>query len=170
MRRLLLVGVLTLSAVQVSCGYRWGTTYSDDVRTVSVPIFENDTFITGIEADLADAIVKEIQSATPWRVTSAENADTMLSGAIQGSRLRTLSTGPDTGLVQEQALVYTVDFEWRDNRSGELLVERTNFQAASTFIPARGDDSSPGERIELGSRAALEEMAQRIVGELRSSW
>lgn len=152
------------------CAYRWGTTYSDDVATIAIPIFNNQTYTAGIEGDLADALAKEFQKATPWRVTSEGNADTTLTGVIRGSSLGLLSTRPQTGLVQEQSIIYVVDFEWRDNRTGELLIERQDFQAVATFIPARGEDGSAGERFELGSRDALEEMAQRIVNELRSSW
>lgn len=163
--------VLVLACLaSASCGYRWGLTYADDVGTVAVPLFKNQTFVSGVEVDFGDALAKEVQSATPWRVTTRDDADTTLTGIIRDARLNTLSITPETGLVQEQSLTYLIDFEWRDNRTGEILVERQNFQALSTFVPARGEDASAGERIELGSRAALEELAQRVVDELRSSW
>ena len=168
--RVAFAAVLSALLFAPGCGYRWGSTYDANVRTIAVPIFENDTFNTGLEVELADALAKTLQRATPWRVTRQANADTTIAGVIRGSELDLLSTNPVTGLAQEQAITYTVDFEWRDNRTGELILERQNFQSATTFIPAQGLDGSPGERYELGSRDAVEELADRIVAELRGSW
>lgn len=169
-RALAIILVLLGSGTLSGCGYTWGSTYSDRVSTVSLPIFDNTTFQTGIEADLTDAIAKRLQTQTPWRITQGQAADTTLSGTIRDARLQTLSIVPETGLAQEQSLTLIVDFEWRDNRTGELLLERQNFQAASTFIPAQGVAGGPGERLEMGQRDAIDELARRIVGELRSAW
>jgi hypothetical protein len=152
------------------CGYTWGTTYSQSVRTVAVPVFDNATFVLGIEGDLTDAVGKELQASTPWRITNEANADTTLVGTIRRAETTPLSQVRGAGIVQESAVTLVVDFEWRDNRTGEVILQRRNFQALSTFVPARGEDGQPGERIELGIRGATDELAARIVDELRNSW
>jgi hypothetical protein len=60
----------------------------------------------------------------------------------------------------------TVDFEWRDNRSGEVLKARRNFSAADSFVPSRPS----GERLELGENAAAQRLARDMVNELRGAW
>lgn len=176
MRGLLVIALLALLTSHLGCasdpnrGYSFASTYDAGVETVSVPIFENMTHSTGLEAWLTDAIVKEIQSKTPWRVTSSERADTVLRGAIQDVRLSRLSRSPSTGLSLEQPLSLSVDFEWTDGRTGEVLVSRQSFRATSVFVPTRGVEGEPGERIEIGQRDAVAELAQAIVQELRSNW
>lgn len=167
---------LPIATLLASCasdptkGYAFNASFDKDIATVAVPIFNNTTFVTAIESTLTDAVVKRIQSSTPWRVTDAERADTTLTGTITRVGLATLSQARGTGLPEEQAVTVTVDFTWRDNRSGELLVSKQNFSAAATFIPSTGVDGEPGERIELGRRGAIDELAEAIVNDLRSNW
>lgn len=147
-------------------GYSFASTYRTDIETVAVPIFDNTTFSHDLEIALTDAIAKEIHRSTPWRVTSIDQAQTTLSGAITNSELRKLSRQSVSGLVLEQAVEITVSFEWKRNTTGEVLVARRNFKASDEFVPAQGAQ----ERIELGERAAIDRLARDIVNELRSSW
>jgi hypothetical protein len=151
-------------------GYVLGSTYDQGVRTVAVPIFDNTTFTPGLEQMLTEAIVKEIQASTPWRITGRDRADTVLTGVIDMAELGLLTRTRGTGFVQEQTLTLRVNFSWRDNRSGEVRVERERFAAASSFIPARGIAGEAGERIEIGQREAVEELARAIVAELRAEF
>lgn len=147
-------------------GYAFSTTRPQSIRTVHVPIFKNDTFFRGVEVELTDAIIKEIQRSTPWRVTGEGNADSVLSGAVVNADLRTLSIARETGLSQEVAVVLTVDFDWTDARSGRAMANRRGFSAAEAFVPALG----VGERIGTGQQATIDELAKAIVAELRSNW
>jgi len=148
-------------------GYTFTSAYDSGVRTIAAPIFDNTSFHHGIEALLTEAIVKEIHRSTPWTVVRTDAAETTLRGAITDVTMRRLGgTGRESGLVQEMAVVMSVDFEWVDNRSGATLVARRNYRGAGTFTPAQG----VGERLESGEQAAIESLARDIVGELRSQW
>lgn len=149
-----------------SQGYSFSGARQGGVRTIAVPVFDNTTYSHGLEVQLAEAIVKEVQRTTKWRVVSGRTADTTLSGSITASALKSLTTSSDTGLVMDQAVELTVEFEWRDSRSGEVLIARKGFKSIQSFVPARGT----GERIELGQHGAVQELARSIVNELRSSW
>jgi hypothetical protein len=146
-------------------GYAFRPAYDTGIRTIAVPVFENPTFHHGVEIDLTDAIIKEIQQRTPWVVVSS-GAESTLSGRIADIQLRPLTTSRRTGLVEDVAVAITVDFTWRDGRTGDYLVRRQNFTATETFVPARPS----GERLELGQHAAVQELARAIVSEMRSSW
>ena len=149
-----------------SRGYAFAEPYDASVRTVGVPMFANQTFARGTELTLTDAIIKQIQQQTPWRVVSPERADTVIEGVITNAELGVLSNDPDTGLTQEQTYRLTIRFSWRDNRTGETRVARENFTATGVFAPARG----AGERIEVGQRDAIDELARDIVATMRSAW
>ena len=172
-RRAAMLGIVVVAALGLgacasdpSKGYAFSTTRPESVRTVHVPIFKNDTYFRGVEVELTDAIVKEIQRSTPWRVTGEGSADSVLSGAVVSADLRTLSIARETGLSQEVAVVLTVDFDWTDARSGRGLANRRGFSAAEAFVPALG----VGERIGTGQQATIDELAKAIVAELRSNW
>lgn len=160
----------TLMIVQ-SCNsqssrYTFGSNYDTSIRSIAVPIFSNETFERGIELQLTESLNKQIRARTPWRLVDSDRADTTLVGVITNTGLSEVSRAPRTGLVQEQAVRVTVRFEWRDNRTGEILVARSNFSATSTFVPQRGI----AERYEHGQREAIEELATDLISQLRQNW
>jgi curli biogenesis system outer membrane secretion channel CsgG len=172
MRALLLSLALLCAAALAGCasdptrGYSFGAAYSDDIRTIATPIFDNVTFSHGMESLLTEAVVKEIHRTTPWGVTGAGAADTTLTGSITEVTLRKLNTDSTSGLVSELAVDIAIDFEWRDNRSGQTILARRNFRGVGSFAPGPG----AREPIELGEQAAVERLAAAIVNELRSDW
>ncbi len=163
---------LTLAIAFTGCasdprqGYTLGSAFDPDISTIEVGIFDNLTFYYGMEVRLADAIVKEVQTQTPWQVRNGARAETTLTGTITDVRLRVRSVARDTGLVQEQAVEITLDFQWRNNRTGEILASRRGVRAVETFIPTLG----AGERIEVGENASVQEAAREVVAALRSGW
>ena len=160
------VACAALALLQGCAGYAIESSYDTDIQSLHLPIFDNTTFIYGIEAELTEAIAKEIHRSTPWRVTSNRAADTSLRGAITSVEKRELSSDGVTGLVQELATVITVSFEWTDARTGEVRVARQGFSVAEPFAPLLGAQ----ERPETGEASAVDRLARDIVAELRSGW
>jgi len=147
-------------------GYAFTTTYDESIQSIAVPIFRNETTSRGLEVQLTESIIKQIQQRTPWHLAPSDRADTTLVGVITSTDLAVLSDDPQTGLVQEQSVRITIRFEWRDNRSGDIIVARDGYSAAAVFSPSQ----NVADRIELGQRNALEELATDLVSDMRSSW
>ncbi len=63
-------------------------------------------------------------------------------------------------------IMLTVDFEWRDMRTQELMTQQRGFVVSGNYIPTRGLD----ERYETGQHQAVGRMAQRIVSEMQADW
>lgn len=168
----LLALVLAFCALLAGCtadptkGYSFESSFDRGVNAIHVPMIKNDTFAKGVEFELTDAVVKEIQRTTPWRVTSEGAADAVLEARVTRATLRKLSTQRDSGVVQEQAVTFTVDFTLRDARTGKPIVGRSDFQATDVFVPVQ----PVGERLEVGQNAVVQRLAQDIVNELRSDW
>jgi hypothetical protein len=136
------------------------------VSTVAVPIFINKSFQRDVEFELTDALIKEIESRTPYKVTSEASADTIVLGQIQAVELDQLSKSRLTGLSEEVIVSVTIDFQWKDLRSGKVLVDRRAFAGHGLFVPSRPST----EPIELGKFAAVHQLASDIVAEMRSDW
>lgn len=163
----LIAGICTSCATDPKQGYSFSTTFPSNVKTVSVAMFDNYSDTPGVEAMVTEAITKEVQRVTGMRVVSnPAGADSKLTGVITGVDMRRLSLQRQTGLVQELAVQITVDFDWKDNRSGKVLVSRRGFASADTFVPSR----PTSERIETGQAGAAQRLAKDLVGELRGAW
>ena len=147
-------------------GYAATSPYPSAYRSVSVPVFRNASYLRGFELDLADALVKQIEQSTPYKVRSEAAADTALRGTIRSIDLVELSKDPATGLANEMMVRMRVDYEWIDLRSGERIVAREGVESSALFVP-----SYPArEPIELGRFAAVQQLAVEVVGSMRSRW
>jgi hypothetical protein len=147
-----------------SPGYQWRSLYRQDVRTVAVPIFTTRSFDRGVEFNLSEAVVKQIEATTPYKVVPRERADTVLEGQVVDVTVGKMSTDPDSAIPQEQMLGVTIDFTWKDLRSGRILVERRGFEHTATYYPTLGEGRF------VGKQQAVEKLALAIVQELQADW
>ena len=108
-------------------GYHAGqdALYDCSIHTVRVPIFENRTFVRGLEFELTRAVVREIELKTPYKVVGADcNADTELDGTIINFTKGTLNVD-QLNEIREQETDLTVEVVWRDLRTGQVLSDPT---------------------------------------------
>ena len=169
---LLLTLAVAASALVFGCsadphqGWSTMTTHRTDVSSIAVPIFVNETFHRSLEFELTDALVKEIQSRTPYRIAPTNRADTVLIGTIRKVELDRLSKSRQTRLAEEMILSVTIDFRWEDRRTGKSLVIREDFTGNALFVPSR----PTAEPIEIGQFAVVQQLARDVVEELEAAW
>lgn len=147
-------------------GYSTTSIYPTDIRTVAIPIFSSDSYTRDVEFELTDALIKEVEARTPYKVVPADRADTVILGQVRKIALDQLSKSRQTGLSEEVIVSVTIDFQWKDQRSGKPLIERKGFTGNALFVPS--EPSS--EPIELGQFAVVQQLAQDIVSEMQSDW
>jgi len=159
-------GVVSGCSSDARTGYSFQSTYPTGIQTISVPIFSNSTMNIGVETEITEAVIKELQRSSPFKVTRETDAQTVLVGVVRQVEMRRLSLDSTTGLTQELAVSMTIDFDWSDRRTGKVLTSRRSFTSTDTFVPAQ----PTGERIDVGENAAINRLAKDVVHEMRSSW
>ncbi len=165
-RPLMLACLAVVMFNAVGCGYTHQSTFPDGIGSVQVKMLGNRTFYRGVEFDLTEALVKEIELRTPYKSVSREDADTVIEGTVvdvSQNRLSRTSTG---GLPQEMEVKVTVDVEWRDRRSGRVLRRRDGLADVGTYKPA-GDVAEP---FEIAQHIAVQRLATKIVGVMRDDF
>lgn len=158
--------LLLVMMVAGGCGYKAGELFPDTYRSVAVPIFENRTFYRGVERDLTEALVKELQQRTPYALATPAAADTVLQGTITRVEQDMLSRQQPGAAPAELEVAVTVNFEWKDLRTGEVITDRRGLVAVGRYVPA----SPVGESLEVGVRTAVERLADEIVSAMRQEW
>lgn len=161
-----MAGALLVVAAATGCGYRQGGLFSAEVRTVAVPIFQNQSFYRGLEFDLTEATIKQIELKTPYKVVGAQTADTVLQGTITGVNQALLSRGDDGGLPQELELRVRLDIEWLDARTGKPLRSREGLEVVGHYVPAR----RVGQPLEVASHAVAQRLADQVVTMMFEQW
>lgn len=153
------------------CGYMVGQSYSPELRTVSVPIFENVTFRRGIEFQLTEAVQKEITRRTPYRLARGAEADTRLTGKIVDVRKDVLGeTAQDD--PRELQVTYMVRVSWEDLRNGQILAQQ-EVPIAPADVPLVGQaEMAPevGQSLATATQDAVDRLARRIVDMMEVPW
>ena len=159
---LLVVLLLSLTG----CGYSSKELFPTQYQTVASPRFENRTFYRGLEFELAEALTKQIESRTPYKIVAPGSAQTILEGTITDVQQTQLSRRRPGGVPQEVELTVTVDFVWKDLTSGEVITDRRGFVSVGRHVPTSGI----GEPFEIAQHQAIERLARDIVSTMRSDW
>jgi hypothetical protein len=160
-----------LSLLLSGCGYTVGNGFSPDIKTVSVPIFENDTYRRGLEYQLTEAVQKEIQNRTPFRLAQGSDADTRLTGRIVQVRKDVLGENNDDDPRQLQ-LSIMIRVTWENLRTGQILAtqevpvapEAIPLQTQAGFAPELGQSQATATQI------AVNQMAKQIVNLMEVPW
>ena len=164
----MLLGLIALSncASDPTTGYSSKSLYPTEYHSISVPIFENTTMTRNMEFMLTDAVIKQIQSRTPYRVVNESYADTLLTGSITKVVLQPINQSRTTGLDNEVLLKVTINFEWLSLNTGTRIVGKKNFTSEALFVPSRPSS----EPIEMGQFAVVQQLAADIVDQMQASW
>jgi hypothetical protein len=145
------------------CAYQQKDVFPPDVATIALPIFENRSFYPRLELDITEALTKEVETRTPYKVVRRNSADTLLEGTIVSVSQRQLSRQPGTGLPNEVEMQIEVNFVWKDMRSGEILRERRGFRSVGRYIPAR----VVGDTLKVAEFEVAQRLAQDVVSAMR---
>ena len=148
-------------------GYTAEELYPENVRTVAVEIFESRTFQQGVEFDLTEALAKEIELRTPYKVAERSVADTLLTGTVYNVRRSVLSRTHDAGIPQEVQVRVTAGFEWKDMRTGQVIRKRGRIDGTGEQMPVRTAGAEP---YETAQHEAVAELARDIVSTMRRDW
>ena len=165
MTRLLpLFGVLVACGGLCGCGYRAGGPYRSDIRTVYVDMAGSKEFRRDLEFTLTEAIKKRIGTDTPYRLAPREKADTILVTEVLEERQTAFAQDFQTRQPREKTATLAVRVQWKDVRTGRILVDQPTLLQAADYLPPTG------ETEKLAQERALDRLAARIVATMYEDW
>ena len=165
MNRLMPVVLLSLATGLVAgCGYRAGGPYRTDVRTVYVDMAGSKDFRRDLEFTLTEALKKRIGMDTPFRLAPREKADTILMTEVLEERQAALAPDFKSRQPREKQLTLAVRVQWKDVRTGRILVDHPALLQAVDYLPAAGEPE------KLAQERAIDRLAQRIVALMYEDW
>jgi hypothetical protein len=139
--------------------------FPEDLKTVCVEMFDNQTFRRGVEYQLTDALAKRIEADTPYKIVSSrDRADTVITGQITSIGESVITLERDSGGVLEKETSVHAVVNWKNLRTGELLIENGSVSASATYSGYQNQDFS------YSSALAANRLAQRIVRLMEKEW
>jgi hypothetical protein len=154
------------------------------IKTISIPLLENETAEFGIAEDITDGIQKKFNDEGILKIINL-NSDSSLKGVI-----KKITDGPYTFNKEESVSEYRykidVYFEWYDNRNVQTLF-KGNFSGWGAYgisgdISSDGidndgdgkidgdDEDEFGEPREFASKVAVEKIAQDVINDIMTTW
>ena len=166
---------LALLLAASGCGYKTGELFRPDIKTVYVEMFESKEFRRDMEFWLTEAVKKRIGSDTPYRLAPKEKADTILTGELLEERQVGFSPQPKTRYPRDQQLTLAIRVQWKDLRTGKILVDQPVMLATADYLPFARDPRflAPKQQYEteqFGQTKAVDKLAQRIVAKMYDEW
>ncbi len=131
-RRLALPLALTLIALFLAagCGYHTAghaVNLPENVKTIAVPAFKNETLTYRIEQMLTASVVREFTTRTHYRMVSdGEDADATLRGTVLSTTASPLTYDTATGRAASILVVVSMKVTLTD-RSGKVLYENPSY-------------------------------------------
>lgn len=163
-RRVLLL--LPIALHLAGCGYTTRGLYPDDVQTVAVPIFKNNTFRRDLEFVLTEKVIQTIEAKTPFKVVAEKDADTVLNGTI-GNVIKMANGEDGYGNPRGGNMMFVCNVTWTDKRTGKIINQSSKTFTLTTLADF---NINLAQSIDSAYDKAILEMADNIVTLMQSPW
>ncbi|MDP6555652.1 MAG: LptE family protein [Pirellulaceae bacterium] len=145
--------------------------YRPELRTIYVPVFESESFRPNLGERLTEAVVKEIELKTPYKVVATPNADSVLRGRIVVENKRVLAENA----FDEPRNIATgmeVEVNWYDRQGGLILRNVSFAYSPVAFSVAQTSDLIPeaGQSVATAHQESVQELARQIVEQMEIPW
>ncbi len=166
--------VLVCLAIADGCAaYRFGnrSLYPQDIQTVYVPVFESDSFRRNLAEFLTEAIAKEIELKTPYKVVGSPEADSVLTGKITTDTKRVVIEDP-YDYPRETQINMSVEVRWVDRKGGVMGQPMTVPVPQELVVLSNTGMLVPeyGQSVATAQLQAIQRLATQIVSLMESPW
>lgn len=161
----------TLSAAIAGCGYNLGSPYNSEIRTVHVPTFSTSSNRRFFEYQLTEAVQKQIQQRSHFRLAKEEDADTRLTGRVIDATKRAVGQTNNSD-PRELQVNLQVEVTWEDLRTGEILRQQRVPITPEALQLAAQSELAPevGQSMATATREVVDRLARNIVDMMESPW
>ena len=156
---------LAFSGCGKMSGYSNESLFPENVSSVYVEMFENQTFWRGVEYELTDALAKRIEAETPYKIISSrDRADTVISGQILSIDQFILSVERERGSALEKEVELRATVNWKNLKTGQLLIDSQLVSASASYSPLQE------QGFKYASSLAANKLARKIVESMEKKW
>jgi hypothetical protein len=154
--------------------YQFGarTLFPEGIETVYVPVFDSASYRRGLGEELTEAVVKEIERRTNYKVVSTPGAaDTVLVGKIV-SASKGLIFETTTGDPRDSEIRLAVKVSWTDQRGRPVRdIPLVPVKDASVDVSAVSDlVPEVGQSVATAHQQAIQRLAEQIVSLMEKPW
>jgi len=148
-------------------GYQLGTMLPDDIKTVYVPVFLNDTDEPLIETEITRAVIKELRRDGSLKAVDEADADSILLVRIKEYELKPQSfVRENRSRVNQYRANISAEVYFQRKSTGEILAQRSSVTGYGIFDFQT--DLISAKRLALPEVA--DDLAHEIVELIVEAW
>ena len=183
MRKLIYISIIPLFSGCIY--YSMAGSIPPHIKSISIPIVENQTVEFGISEAVTDNLVNQFLENNILRLDKENSADSILKGKIISVKDAPYTYTKEES-VTEYRLTITIDLEWFDVINDKVIIKKqySSFGAyglsgdiSSDQIDNDGDglvdsedEDEYGDPREFATKVAVKKIAQDILNEIMTSW
>lgn len=165
--------MLLLPALAGCAAYQIGnqTLYPNHIETVYVPAIESESFRRNLGERLTEAVMKEIELRTPYKVTGDPNADSVLRCHLVSDTKRVIVPGR-TGDPTQLQISLQARVSWTDRRGAALRkIESVPLPPEVASVTGNANlVPEAGQSVATAQQEAIQSVARQIVGMMENPW
>jgi outer membrane lipopolysaccharide assembly protein LptE/RlpB len=149
--------LLTLALLPAACGYHTAghvTQLPENIKTIAIPAFVNETHSYRVEQMLTTSVVREFTTRTRYRVLNAASdaADATLRGTVLSTSASPLTYNSQTGRAASVLVVVSMKVSLSD-RQGRVLYQnpaylfREQYEVSQDLTSFFEEDSAAFRRL-----------------------
>jgi hypothetical protein len=171
--RTLALLVVFVASVAGCARYRFGAAslYPPDIQTVYVPVFESNSFRRGLSEWLTEAVCKEIEAKTPYKVVGTPQADSVLTAKLINDSKRVIIEDKFDFPREVEANI-AVEVRWV-TRHGDLINPGGSVPLPQDLVLLSAPGTMVaefGQSLSTAQLQSIKELAAQIVSMMEMPW
>ena len=163
MKRLISLVAACLALGGCGTSYSWRSSVPENLRTVSVPTFRNESDVMELGAIATRQVLREFQREGTFKVRSSDEAAIEVQGVIKSAKTDINAYDRRSGMRTSAYKAQTVaEVSVIDHRSGKVRVNNRKYVAQADFTA--GQDLTTAQRDASGRLA--EDLARQVVDDV----
>lgn len=153
--------------------YRFGSAslYPPDIQTVYVPVFESNSFRRGLSEWLTEAVCKEIEAKTPYKVVGTPQADSVLTAKLISDTKRVIIED-QFDFPREVEANIAVEVRWV-TRHGDLINPGGSVPLPQDLVLLSAPGTMVaefGQSLSTAQLQSIKDLAAQIVSMMEMPW
>lgn len=151
-------------------GYRVGNQalFRTDIRTVYVPVFRSDSFRRNLGEWLTEAVIREIEMRSTYKVVHTPTADSVLYGTIVSDHKQVFAED-QFGVPRDIQFDLSVDIRWLD-RTGNAVLRSAVIPIDLSVAGAAHLIPEGGQSLTTAQQRVIRSVARQIVDQMEAGW
>ena len=157
-----------LHVMLAGCGYTTSTLLPGHIRTVAIPVFENETVEYGLEQELTEAVVDKFVADGHLKVVAEKDADSVILASIVEYQNQVFGYDRQEK-AQEYQVVIRISVVFKDIVKNKIRWEETSMVETSRYYVTAiaGQEASTEEE---GRQKAIAALADNILTRTVQGW